>query len=218
MPVTYIYGGKMTFEFEFGEIPVPEFEAVAEFTPPRDDQPYGGTVEFPVQAKVQRWGLEILVAATAAYTGKLLFRKADPTYKGRIQYHFNKDETFYLLVGRCIIRWVANGELQEMEIGPGRSFHIPRFARHSLIALTDCLFFETSTPHFEDRMNDDARWVTEEYLQEEPSYTGEDEAGIVAAARRIAAEETSDDHIRTIMEKLGVETYPKAKGDDKKGG
>jgi len=173
--------------YEAGTIEVPEFEAVAEFTPVLDIQPFGGVSEVSLKAKVQRWGVELLFAHTAAYTGKILFRRGDPTYKGRIQYHFNKDETFYLLSGRCKLRWVNEiGALEEAEIGPGQSFHIPRYARHSMIALTDCIFFEVSTPHFEDRQNEDARWVSEEYLEEDPTYVkGEDEAGVEAARERL---------------------------------
>ena len=178
----------MTFynKYEVGGVDVPEYEAVSEFTPPTNRQPFGPVVEFPLAAKEQRWGHELLFAHTAAYTGKILFRRGDPTYKGRIQYHFNKDETFYLLSGQCRLRWVNEaGALVEKEIGPGQSFHIPRFARHSMIALTDCIFFEVSTPHFEDRQNVDSDYVTEEYLKEDPTYDGSDEAGVDAARRRI---------------------------------
>jgi quercetin dioxygenase-like cupin family protein len=45
-----------------------------------------------------------------------------------------------------------------MEIGTGQSFHIPRYARHSVISLTDSVMLEVSTPHFEDRQNDDASY------------------------------------------------------------
>ena len=181
-PVT----GREPDNYKVGTVEVPEFEAVAEFTPTRDDQPYGGVTRIELAAKPQRWGVELLTAHTAAYTGKILFRRGDPTYKGRIQYHFNKDESFYLLSGRCILRWVKDGELQTLEIGPGEAFHIPRYARHSMIALTDCIFFEVSTPHFEDRKNVDDEYVSREYLEEDPTYTGEDEAGTEAAQRRLA--------------------------------
>ena len=182
-PVT----GQGTVTYDVGKVDVPEFEPVAEFTPTTDDQPYGGVTRIALTAKPQRWGVELLTAHTAAYTGKILFRRGDPDYKGRIQYHFNKDESFYLLSGRCILRWVENEELQTLEIGPGEAFHIPRFARHSMIALTDCIFFEVSTPHFEDRYNDDARWVIQEYLEEDPTYeAGVDEAGVEAAEARLA--------------------------------
>ena len=186
--------GQDTKNYDVGLVEVPEFEAVAEFTPTRDDQPYGGVTRIELTAKPQRWGVELLTAHTAAYTGKILFRRGDPTYKGRIQYHFNKDESFYLLSGRCILRYVRYDEeageevLVEKFIGPGEAFHIPRYARHSMIALTDCIFFEVSTPHFEDRHNDDARWVSQEYLEEDPTYVAGDpnEAGVEAAQKRLA--------------------------------
>ena len=191
--------------YNVGDVDVPIFKAVAEFTPTRDDQPYGGVTEIELTAKPQRWGVELLIAHTAAYTGKILFRRGDPTYKGRIQYHFNKDESFYLLSGRCVLRWVDKtfrdgewkDELIEKEIGPGEAFHIPRYARHSMIALTDCIFFEVSTPHFEDRFNDDARWVDQEYLEEDPTFDGTDEAGVEAAQRRI--DESSPELVEAVL-------------------
>ena len=129
-------------------------EMVKEFTPAEMEQPYGCVVEVPLKAKTQRWGLEVLVAHTLAYTGKVLFRQGDPTYKGVMQYHVNKDETFYLFSGEAILRWdKGDGKISTQRIGAGRSFHVPRGARHSVIALTDCVFFEVSTPHFEDRVN-----------------------------------------------------------------
>lgn len=133
---------------------IPKVEIVAEFTPAEMNQPHGIVAEVPLRAKEMRWGLEVLVAHTAAYTGKVLFRKADEDYKGVMQYHVNKDETFYLFSGECLLRWDAgDGKVSTMEIGPGRSFHVPRGARHSIIARTDCVFFEVSTSHFEDRQN-----------------------------------------------------------------
>ena len=146
----------MTEKFEVGTVEVPEFEVVEEFTPPQDTQPYGCVQDVPLKAKIQRWGVELLWAHTPAYTGKILIRRGDPTYKGRVQYHFNKDETFYLLSGRCRLRWDAgDGQLSERIMVPGESVHIPRYARHSVIALEDCIFLEVSTPHFEDRQNVD---------------------------------------------------------------
>ena len=90
-----------------------------------------------------------------------------------------------------------------MEIGPGEAFHIPRYARHSMIALTDCIFFEVSTPHFEDRYNDDARWVSQEYLDEDPTYTGEDEAGVEAAQARLD-DVTPKEHVKNVLGAIGA--------------
>jgi len=175
----------MTEKFEVGTLKIPEFDAVEEFTPPQNMQPHGGVTEVPLAGKLQRWGVELLWAHTQAYTGKILFRRGDPSYKGRVQYHLNKDETFYLLSGRCLLRWdKGDGKLTVEKIGPGRSFHIPRYARHSIIALEDCIFLEVSTPHFDDRKNVDSDYVTEDYLRSDPTWTGEDEAGREASDRR----------------------------------
>ena len=130
------------------------YDVVDEFTPWDNNQPYGPVAELELKAKNQRWGLELLFAHTAAYTGKVLFRQADGAYQGVMQMHRDKDESFYLLSGECTLRWKQEGgQIVKMRIGPGRAFHIPRFAWHSMIADTDCVFFEVSTPHFEDRQN-----------------------------------------------------------------
>ena len=175
----------MTYEDEVKDI---GYETVKEFTPAPMDQPFGGVVEVPLKAKEQRWGLELLIAHTVAYTGKILFRRGDPTYKGRLQAHINKDETFYLFSGRCLLRWDnGDGNLSVEEIGPGRSFHIPRGATHSIIALTDCVFFEVSTPHFEDRISRDADYNVE----------GEEDW-------HIQPDSTSADHVAKVMRVIGA--------------
>jgi hypothetical protein len=136
-------------------------EVVTEFTEPYPYQPNGPVTEVPLKAKRQRWGWEVLFAHTAAYTGKILYRKADGEYKGVVQFHRWKDETSYLFSGTCRMRWDAgDGTITEAVVtGPADvAHHIPRGARHSIIALTDCVFIEASTAHFEDRVN-----VDEEY-------------------------------------------------------
>ena len=175
----------MTYEDEVKNI---EYKTVKEFTPAPMGQQFGGVAEVPLKAKEQRWGLELLIAHTDSYTGKILFRKGDPNYKGRVQYHVNKTETFYLFSGRCLLRWdKGDGKLSVEEIGPGRSFHIPRGARHSIIALEDCVFFEVSTPHFEDRVNVDADYNVE---GEEDWHTQPDA--------------TSADHVAKVMRAIGA--------------
>ena len=137
-----------------------KYEVVKEFVEP-GPQPVGVT-EVPLRAKEQRWGLELLFAHTDGYTGKILYRKADPTYKGRVQYHLQKAETFFLFSGECLLRYdKGDGRLTEERISSGRSFHVPRGARHSIIALTDCVFFEVSTPHFADRVSADDEYGVE---------------------------------------------------------
>ena len=148
-----------TYAEEIAEL---KYKVVDQFVPDTLGQIEGPVIEVPLLAKEQRWGLELLFAHTDSYTGKVLYRRGDPTYKGRVQYHRYKAETFFLLSGTCLLRLdKGDGKLSEEIIGPGRSFHIPRGARHSVISLTDSVMFEVSTPHFEDRRPADAEYNVE---------------------------------------------------------
>lgn len=97
------------------------------------------------------WGEEWFIAETEHYLGKLLKMRAGT--KGGLQYHVDKDETFYLAVGRAIVRSDdGHGRLIETEMGQGECYRIPPGAPHQVEALEDCVFFEASTPHYEDRV------------------------------------------------------------------
>ena len=108
---------------------------------------------FQPVTTIQPWGTETLIASTPQYTGKLLFYKAG--HAGGFQYHVEKDETFYLLSGRAHVYSVWNdGESVNREfMMPGDSFHIPPGAPHHFEAIEDCVVFEVSTPHKNDRVN-----------------------------------------------------------------
>lgn len=97
------------------------------------------------------WGREILVAhVQGCYTGKVLLIKAGA--KGGLQKHHLKNETAYLFSGRMKVRFdVGDGVLQERVLEAGESVHIPPGAVHQEEAIEDCVVFETSTPHFNDR-------------------------------------------------------------------
>ena len=97
------------------------------------------------------WGIELLVAHTPYYTGKVLSMRAGTS--GPFQYHAQKDETFYLYSGVARITWKdAEGFVRESEMQPGESYHVPPGAAHKVSAVSDCVFFEASTPHFDDRV------------------------------------------------------------------
>jgi mannose-6-phosphate isomerase-like protein (cupin superfamily) len=97
------------------------------------------------------WGDEIIVAETPTYLGKLLRYTAGTA--GGLQYHVEKDETFYLHEGRALVDYDAgDGTLTRVEMVPGMSFHIPPGAVHRFTAVTDCVVFEASTPHYDDRV------------------------------------------------------------------
>lgn len=97
------------------------------------------------------WGTELLVADTPHYIGKLLTMKAG--HGGPLQYHQRKDEAFYLFSGRAIVRYkTEDGHLKVREMRPGMAFHVPPGAVHQVEAIEDSVFFETSTPVFDDRV------------------------------------------------------------------
>ena len=103
------------------------------------------------------WGEEIIIAETATYLGKVLRMHAGT--KGGLQFHAEKDETFYLLHGAAIVRSDdGTGTLIERRMGPGESYHIPPGAPHQVEAVTPCVFLEASTPHYDDRVRVEDRY------------------------------------------------------------
>lgn len=111
-------------------------------------------IEFfqPRSVGDREWGREMLVMhAPGKYTGKLL--KINAGKRGGLQYHRLKDEAEFLLEGQMIVRFVdEQGRLTSRILKPGDSVRFPPGAIHQTEALTDCLIFEASTPHFNDRV------------------------------------------------------------------
>jgi len=98
------------------------------------------------------WGTETLVACTDTYMGKVLRMRAGES--GPFQYHERKDETFYLYAGIArVTSKTAEGVNRMVKMYSGDSFHVPPGAPHKVEALQECVFFETSTPVFEDRVS-----------------------------------------------------------------
>jgi mannose-6-phosphate isomerase-like protein (cupin superfamily) len=107
----------------------------------------------PVNPRVllRDWGAELIVAETPTYMGKVLTMNAGTA--GGLQYHVEKDETFFLWEGRALVRSDDGyGQLNVTMMLPGQSFHIPAGAVHQVEAIEKCVFFETSTPHHNDRV------------------------------------------------------------------
>ena len=111
------------------------------------------TIEpFAPRKDLKPWGVELLIAETTTYIGKVLRMEAG--HRGGLQYHNRKDETFHLFSGRAMVRSDnGHGTLIETEMSPGMSFHIPPRAVHQVEAITACVFFEVSMPVFDDRVN-----------------------------------------------------------------
>lgn len=114
-------------------------------------------VQIPKDLGPRVWGRELLVADGPGYIGKVLEMRAGTA--GGCQVHLEKDETSYLLSGSAwLYTDTGDGALTRFLLSPGTSVHIPPGAVHKVEAITDCMFFEASTPHFHDRVRVDARY------------------------------------------------------------
>jgi mannose-6-phosphate isomerase-like protein (cupin superfamily) len=106
---------------------------------------------IPHELGPKQWGTELLIAETPTYIGKVLWMQAG--HMGAFQYHERKDETFYLFSGKALIRYkMDDGIVCEVPMVAGESYHVPPGSPHQVEAQTDCVFFEASTPHFDDRV------------------------------------------------------------------
>lgn len=105
----------------------------------------------------REWGEEIFVAETPTYLGKVLRMQAGKA--GGLQRHTEKDETFFLFSGRALVRSDnGHGQLNVTMMLPGQSFHVPPGAVHQVEAIEDCVLFEASTPHYDDRVRMEAHY------------------------------------------------------------
>ena len=96
------------------------------------------------------WGEEIIVAECAKFLGKILHMRAGT--KGGLQKHAKKEEAFYLVSGKANVRFDSGNGLVTRRMRPGQTYHVPPGAVHQVFAVSDCTFFETSTPHYDDRI------------------------------------------------------------------
>jgi mannose-6-phosphate isomerase-like protein (cupin superfamily) len=110
------------------------------------------TIEEFIPIELEReWGKEVILGEGPGYLGKLLLMKKGT--RGGLQFHVEKDETFYLSSGEAEVEYAEDGTLHQILMTRGMSFHIPPGAIHRVTALTNCVFFEVSTDHHEDRVH-----------------------------------------------------------------
>ncbi len=96
------------------------------------------------------WGHELIWAHTERYVGKVLHIKAGHSLS--VQYHNRKDETIHLLAGEMIyrVRESPDGELKDVRLKAGESYHNTPGVVHQMEAVTDCDVLEASTPDLDD--------------------------------------------------------------------
>ena len=96
------------------------------------------------------WGYELVWALTDAYCGKLLVVHAGQALS--MQFHREKDESWYVLEGRAEIEMAAAGETVPLSevVTPGAAFRIEPGTVHRVRAIEDTTILEVSTPQIDD--------------------------------------------------------------------
>ena len=117
-----------------------------------DSPNLGGLDRFAFEPRrVEKpWGYELVWAVTEDYVGKVLFVKAGHSLS--LQFHRQKDESWYLQEGRAELEIAAAGERTTASevVGAGAAFRLRPGTVHRIRALEDTLVLEVSTPHLDD--------------------------------------------------------------------
>lgn len=106
------------------------------------------------------WGREEWLELNESYCYKRIYINAG--YKTSYQYHHFKRETNYIISGQAEI-WLENdkGIIEKKIMGPGEYFNVTPPKKHRVIALTDIILQEVSTPEVDDviRIEDDTNRI-----------------------------------------------------------
>ena len=106
------------------------------------------------------WGREEWLELNDSYCYKRIYINAG--YKTSYQYHNFKRETNFIISGQAEI-WLENdkGIVEKKIMGPGEYFNVTPPKKHRVIALTDIILQEVSTPEVDDviRIEDDTNRV-----------------------------------------------------------
>lgn len=103
------------------------------------------------------WGEEHWLELNQKYCYKRIYINAGT--RTSFQYHEQKLETNFIASGEAEI-WLEDdaGVIQKTKMGPGEYFTVKPPRKHRVIALTDIILMEVSTPEVDDviRIQDDA--------------------------------------------------------------
>ncbi len=118
----------------------------------------------PYQKRVDKpWGYEIIYTRDdVPATGKILHVNAGKRLS--LQYHDEKIETMVCISGEGrLVLTDENGEEKEIPMELNHGYFVQPGQIHRLIAVTDCVFLEASTPETGNtfRLQDDANRETE---------------------------------------------------------
>ena len=90
------------------------------------------------------WGLEIIIEHNDSYAMKAIIVSEGEQLS--LQYHNNKVESWYIADGEGIVMY----DDKEIEVSAGDHFTIPQKTIHSVVAETDMIIIEASTPELDD--------------------------------------------------------------------
>ena len=113
---------------------------------------------FDARRVEKPWGWELIWAHADEYVGKILFVKAGESLS--LQFHNEKDESWYVQSGRARLELGAAGDavLKEGVIATGECFHFVPGTVHRVTALEDTTILEASTPTRRNSAVTGSRW------------------------------------------------------------
>jgi len=100
-----------------------------------------------LSGKVEKgWGNETIFATNDLYCGKLL--QFNEGAKFSMHYHLEKDETWYVLDGEFVVRWIntTNAAEHENKLTRGDTWHNPPGFPHQVMCIKQGTLIEVSTP------------------------------------------------------------------------
>lgn len=92
------------------------------------------------------WGHELIWETNDLYCGKFL--KFNKDAKFSMHFHKEKDETWYVLDGKFIVRWIdtKDATVHEQTLNQGDKWRNPPLLPHQVICIEEGTLIEVSTP------------------------------------------------------------------------
>lgn len=113
--------------------------------------------ESEAKTVIKPWGKEVWLELNNHYCYKRIYINAGA--KTSFQYHHKKSETNYIIEGEAEV-WLENdrGVVEKFKMKAGDFFNVTPPKKHRVIAITDIILQEVSTPEVDDviRIEDDA--------------------------------------------------------------
>lgn len=102
------------------------------------------------------WGNEQIWCTNDKYCGK--FMNFETGSKFSMHFHAEKDETWYVLSGKFLLRYIdtENARTHEKELHVGDTWHNPPLMPHQLFCIEEGTIIEVSTP---DSVQDNYRII-----------------------------------------------------------